>query len=202
MSVKIIEPIRNYLKEFNTPEEFNNFYLVNKDALNQLTTHKLNKMYHVKGYRITKIKNELMLKRWDEGSKEEEPKFASIDKVNSQEERLSSSQKELESLKGQLQQMRNENPNRQLQELKMELSKFDNINSKIERLESNIHKINMLENSVSKINMLESSINKIEKYDKNLQEIKDEQDKIKEDIKKIKGTITDMIKFINENLSS
>lgn len=176
MSVKIIEPIRNYLKEFNSPEEFNNFYSVNKDALNQLTTHKLNKMYHVKGYRITKIKNELMLKRWDDSSKEEEPKFASIDKVNSQEERLSSSQKELENLKGQLQEMRNQNPNRQIQELKMELSKYENINSKIEKLENN--------------------------FNKNIEDIKEEQNKIKEDIKKIKGTITDMIKFINENLSS
>ena len=30
--------------------------------MDSLTTHKLNKMYHIDGYRITKIKGELMLK--------------------------------------------------------------------------------------------------------------------------------------------
>ena len=71
MDIKILEPIRNYLKEFNTVEEFNNFYSLNKDELDKQTTHKLNKMYHVKGYRITKIKGELMLKKWDDSKKEE-----------------------------------------------------------------------------------------------------------------------------------
>lgn len=69
MDIKILEPIKNYLKEFNSVEEFNNFYSLNKEELNNLTTHKLNKMYHVKGYRITKIKGVLMLKKWDEGKK-------------------------------------------------------------------------------------------------------------------------------------
>ena len=70
MDIKILEPIKNYLKEFNSVEEFNNFYSLNKDELDKLTTHKLNKMYHIKGYRIKKIKNELMLKKWDEEKKE------------------------------------------------------------------------------------------------------------------------------------
>ena len=70
MDIKILEPIKNYLKEFNSVEEFNNFYSLNKKELDQITTHKLNKMYHVKGYRITKIKGELMLKKWDETKKE------------------------------------------------------------------------------------------------------------------------------------
>ncbi len=69
MDIKILEPIKNYLKEFNSVEEFNNFYSLNKKELDQITTHKLNKMYHVKGYRITKIKGELMLKKWDENKK-------------------------------------------------------------------------------------------------------------------------------------
>lgn len=72
MDLKILEPIKKYLKEFNSVEEFNNFYSLNKDELDTLTTHKLNKMYHIKGYRITKIKNELMLKKWDEEKKTDE----------------------------------------------------------------------------------------------------------------------------------
>ena len=62
MEVKILEPIRSYIKEFNSPVEFNIWYSKNKDDIDKLTTHKLNKMYHIIGYRITKIKGELMLK--------------------------------------------------------------------------------------------------------------------------------------------
>ena len=66
MDVKVIEPIKNYLKEFNSPDEFNLFYSKNKSEIDAYTTHKLNKMYHIVGYRITKIKGVLMLKKWDE----------------------------------------------------------------------------------------------------------------------------------------
>lgn len=66
MDVKVIEPIKNYLKEFNSPDEFNLFYSKNKSEIDAYTTHKLNKMYHIIGYRITKIKGVLMLKKWDE----------------------------------------------------------------------------------------------------------------------------------------
>ncbi len=71
MDLKVIEPIKTYLKEFSSPDEFNLFYAKNKADIDSQTTHKLNKMYHIKGYRITKIKNVLMLKKWDdEHSKE------------------------------------------------------------------------------------------------------------------------------------
>lgn len=71
MDLKIIEPISKYIKEFNTPEEFNVFYTKNKEEIDNLTTHKLNKMYHIIGYRITKIKGILMLKKWVEKKEEE-----------------------------------------------------------------------------------------------------------------------------------
>lgn len=64
MDLKVIEPIKNYINEFNSPVEFNLFYAKHKDEIDALTTHKLNKMYHIEGYRITKIKGELMLKKW------------------------------------------------------------------------------------------------------------------------------------------
>ena len=63
MDLKIIEPIKNYLKEFKTVDEFNLWYSKNKDEVDKLTTHKLNKMYKIDGYRITKIKGILMLKK-------------------------------------------------------------------------------------------------------------------------------------------
>ena len=63
MTLKIIEPIRDYLKVFSSPDEFNIWYTKNKEEVDTLTTHKLNKMYKIEGYRITKIKNVLMLKK-------------------------------------------------------------------------------------------------------------------------------------------
>ena len=64
--IKIIEPIKNYLKEFKTVDEFNLWYNKNKDEIDSLTTHKLNKMYHIDGYRITKIKGKLCLKKFED----------------------------------------------------------------------------------------------------------------------------------------
>ena len=66
MTLKIIEPIRDYLKVFSSPDEFNIWYTKNKDEVDLLTTNKLNKMYKINGYRITKIKNVLMLKKSSE----------------------------------------------------------------------------------------------------------------------------------------
>ena len=63
MDVKVIGPIKEYLKMFSGPDDFNLWYVKNKDDVDKLTTHKLNKMYHIDGYRITKIKGILCLKK-------------------------------------------------------------------------------------------------------------------------------------------
>ena len=63
MEVKVIGPIKEYLKTFNTPDEFNLWYAKNKDEIDKITTHKLNKMYYIEGHRITKIKGVLCLKK-------------------------------------------------------------------------------------------------------------------------------------------
>lgn len=69
MDVKIIAPIKDYIKEFTTPEEFDMWYKMNKNEMDSITTHKLNKLYHINGYRITKIKGVLMLKKVKEQHK-------------------------------------------------------------------------------------------------------------------------------------
>ena len=66
MTLRIIEPIRDYLKVFNSPDEFNIWYTKNKDEVDSLTTNRLNKLYKINGYRITKIKGTLMLKKSSE----------------------------------------------------------------------------------------------------------------------------------------
>lgn len=89
MDVKIIEPITHYIKEFDTPNDFDSWYKSHQEELDKLTTHKLNKMYHINGYRITRIKGVLSLKKAPRKStpkddiitdnSENEPRFIAIE---------------------------------------------------------------------------------------------------------------------------
>ena len=69
--IKVIEPISKHTKEFDTVDEFNLYYNKNKEEMDKLTTHKLNKLYLIKGYRITRIKNVLSLKKMKQNSQSE-----------------------------------------------------------------------------------------------------------------------------------
>ena len=96
MDIKVIEPIRKPLKEFETVNDFNIFYHKHKEEMDAETTHVLNKKYHINGYRITKIKGVLCLKK---DSKKPAPplcadnrgadiQFMSESEVNAQSEAL------------------------------------------------------------------------------------------------------------------
>jgi len=61
--LNIIEPAQRCIKTFNTFEEFDTWYFKHKHRVDSQTTHILNKMYSIPGYRITKIKGVLSLKR-------------------------------------------------------------------------------------------------------------------------------------------
>ena len=63
MEVNVIEPITHYVKEFDTPNDFDSWYKSHQEEMDKLTTHKLNKMYHINGYRVTRIKGVLSLKK-------------------------------------------------------------------------------------------------------------------------------------------
>jgi len=53
--LKIIEPIKNGLHHFKTTDEFSIYYTKHKNEMNEMTTQKLNKLFKIEGYRITKI---------------------------------------------------------------------------------------------------------------------------------------------------
>ena len=71
MDLKIIGPIKSPLKEFDSVDEFNIYYHKHKDEMDTETTHSLNKKFKINGYRITKIKGVLCLKK-DRNVKHEE----------------------------------------------------------------------------------------------------------------------------------
>lgn len=82
MDVKVIEPITHYLKEFDTPNDFDSWYKSHQEEMDKLTTHKLNKMYHINGYRVTRIKGVLSLKKAPKATKsdsETEQRFMAIE---------------------------------------------------------------------------------------------------------------------------
>jgi len=64
--LNIIEPAQRCIKTFNTFEESDTRYFKHKHRVDSQTTHILNKMYSIPGYRITKIKGVLSLKRTHE----------------------------------------------------------------------------------------------------------------------------------------
>ena len=182
MDVKIIEPIRNYLKEFNSTEEFNAFYSMHKDEMDALTTHKLNKMYHVNGYRITKIKGELMLKRWENKRDEEEHLKQEISQASTRAtevndyvrnelakkvDDLSSFRQEMQII-AQNQSKYNQDVNQLKQELKQELTK----NSQ----------------DIARLTISQQT---------QTHHLQDQIDDLLLDIKKIKVSINDIIDFLN-----
>lgn len=86
--IKILQPITNYIKEFDSPDEFNLFYNKHKEEIDSTTTHKLNKLYHIKGYRITKIKDVLMLKKHEEKKHVEEPEMNVQEEIHQMKETI------------------------------------------------------------------------------------------------------------------
>lgn len=63
--IQVIEPIRSPKQTFQTTDAFNLYYARNKTEMDALTTYRLNKLYRVDGYIITRIKGQLSLKRMD-----------------------------------------------------------------------------------------------------------------------------------------
>jgi hypothetical protein len=62
LNPKIIKPI-SLMMTFEDQDEFFDYYNSHKSEMDSLTTHKLNKLFSIEGYRITKIKNILKLKQ-------------------------------------------------------------------------------------------------------------------------------------------
>ena len=53
--LKIIGSHQTESKHFNTIDEFNIYYVKHKTEMTNMTTQKLNKMFTIDGYRITKV---------------------------------------------------------------------------------------------------------------------------------------------------
>ena len=62
-NLKILEPIQLDVKTFQDKQEFELFFNSHRDEFENSTTTKLNRMYKIPGYRITRQKDQLCLKK-------------------------------------------------------------------------------------------------------------------------------------------
>ena len=61
-TVKIIEPFQPSVIECETKEDFSAIINTEPDKYKEMTTQKLNKLFRIPGYKITKIKGEICLR--------------------------------------------------------------------------------------------------------------------------------------------
>ena len=67
--MKVLERFQPETITCDSKEEFQEYLNKHADTLNSLTTQKLNRMFNVKGYRVTKIKGEIGLRALNDGEK-------------------------------------------------------------------------------------------------------------------------------------
>ena len=117
MELKILNEIREEIKQFNSPEEFDIYYRKHKDELNSQTTQYLNRVYRIKcadgtEYRITKkncskqdgkrVGGDIYLKKIVKTSQQ-----ADDDDENINELRYTNLQADITTLKQQIESMKN-----------------------------------------------------------------------------------------------
>ncbi len=64
LNMKIIEPFTSDIIEFENAEQFNEYINKDLEKYTRLTTQKLNKMFHIPSYRITKINKAIGLRKY------------------------------------------------------------------------------------------------------------------------------------------
>ena len=62
-TLKVLEPIQLDVKTFKDKQEFELFFNSHKNEFENSTTTRLNRMYKIPGYRISRVKDELCLKK-------------------------------------------------------------------------------------------------------------------------------------------
>ena len=81
--LKIIEPYHPDVIQCENKEDFSTIINSDIEKYNGMTTHKLNKLFNVPGYRITKIKGEISLRKInsDKNTQEDNHIQEQIDKI-------------------------------------------------------------------------------------------------------------------------
>ena len=131
-TLKVLEPIQLDVKTFKDKQEFELFFNSHKNEFENSTTTRLNRMYKIPGYRISRVKDELCLKK--DYTKNNLGNSSNIDsqQFDELEEKL---MKSLEEERGNTEELI-EKVNENLQKLE---SRFGNLLIKIKKMENVIN---------------------------------------------------------------
>ena len=131
-TLKVLEPIQLDVKTFKDKQEFELFFNSHKNEFENSTTTRLNRMYKIPGYRISRVKDELCLKK--DYTKNNLGNSSNIDsqQFDELEEKL---MKSLEEERGNTEELI-EKVNENLQKLE---SRFGNLLVKIKKMENIIN---------------------------------------------------------------
>ena len=131
-TLKVLEPIQLDVKTFKDKQEFELFFNSHKNEFENSTTTRLNRMYKIPGYRISRVKDELCLKK--DYTKKNLGNSSNIDsqQFDELEEKL---MKILEEERGNTEELI-EKVNENLQKLE---SRFGNLLLKIKKMENVIN---------------------------------------------------------------
>ena len=144
-TLKVLEPIQLDVKTFKDKQEFELFFNSHKNEFENSTTTRLNRMYKIPGYRISRVKDELCLKK--DYTKNNLGNSSNIDsqQIEELEEKI---MKSLEEERGNTEQLI-EKVNENLQKLE---SRFGNLLLKIKKME------NVINQQTDTLNNLQSGI--------------------------------------------
>ena len=131
-TLKVLEPIQLDVKTFKDKSEFELFFNSHKDEFENSTTTKLNRMYKIPGYRISRVKEQLCLKKDYTKNKLGNSSNMNVELVEELEEKI---MKNLEDERGNTEELI-EKVNENVQ--KME-SKFSALLVKIKKMENIIN---------------------------------------------------------------
>ena len=131
-TLKVLEPIQLDVKTFKDKQEFELFFNSHKNEFENSTTTRLNRMYKIPGYRISRVKDELCLKK--DYTKNNLGNSSNIDtqQIEELEEKI---MKSLEEERGNTEELI-EKVNENLQKLE---SRFGNLLVKIKKMENIIN---------------------------------------------------------------
>ena len=131
-TLKVLEPIQLDVKTFKDKQEFELFFNSHKNEFENSTTTRLNRMYKIPEYRISRVKDELCLKK--DYTKNNLGNSSNIDsqQIEELEEKI---MKSLEEERGNTEELI-EKVNENLQKLE---SRFGNLLVKIKKMENIIN---------------------------------------------------------------
>jgi archaellum component FlaC len=197
MAVNIIETVKEPTKIFHTVDEFNTFYSKNKEKMDQQTTHILNKLYHIDGYHITKVRAHegLSLKKW------EGPRYIKNDDMPKLQIAVSAAEQ-----LAQMNETLSEHEN-QIRSLYKKASSFspddiDQMNDQIAMIMDQIEPIKVIPKLMKDVDLLTKDVIQLKAtLTKEVKQLRAALDGLTKEVNQLRTALDGLIKYVNETIA-